>query len=305
MLFTNTYPGLIGASLGTAAWSDYNSDSEPDILLTGQNAGCGIMSSIVYHNDGNNQFTDINAPLDGAERGAAAWGDYDNDGDPDILINGINGAGTPATRLYNNNSGSNNYTVNQCPDIPSNLYCEVNAHKVSLSWSEAMDDHTAGSQLTYNLRIGTTSNGNDVMPSMSIPSSGKRLIPAPGNTGNGTTWQLNLPDGTYYWSVQAVDGTFSASAFAPEQSFTITNVGLCKPEESGIKVSPIPFSTYFDISVKTASTYNILSTEGYIVMSGSVTPGSNRIQSEHISPGFYTLILRNTDNYTVVKLIRQ
>jgi len=33
---------------------------------------------------------------------------------------------------------------------------------------------------------------------------------------------LRLPRGTYYWSVQAVDGGYRGSAFAPEQTFTVT-----------------------------------------------------------------------------------
>ncbi|MBV5333859.1 VCBS repeat-containing protein, partial [bacterium] len=112
MEFMDVEPALIGASLATAAWGDYDNDGEADILLTGQNVGCGILSSMVYHNEGSTLFTDINADLDGAERGSAAWGDYDNDGDLDILISGITGSGTPATRLYANNAGSNMFSSN-------------------------------------------------------------------------------------------------------------------------------------------------------------------------------------------------
>jgi len=230
MEFMDVDPGLTGASLGTSAWGDYDSDGEADILLTGQNSGCGVMSSLVYHNEGNTMFTDIDAPLDGAERGSAAWGDYDNDGDFDILISGIASAGTAATRLYTNDNGSNTYSLNQPPSVPGGLSMYISGHTVSLGWLDAIDDHTPSAGLTYNLRIGTSPGGQEIVPAMSNFNTGRRLLPTSGNMGNRTDWEITLPDGTYYWSVQAVDNSYTASQFAEEQIFTILNVGV--PESS-------------------------------------------------------------------------
>ena len=42
----------------------------------------------VYRNDGNGMFTDIHAGLPGVDSGSGAWGDYDGDGDLDILLAG-------------------------------------------------------------------------------------------------------------------------------------------------------------------------------------------------------------------------
>jgi hypothetical protein len=49
-------------------------------------------------------------------------------------------------------------------------------------------------------------------------------MPQAGNMGNNTDWIVNLPDGNYFWSVQAIDHSFAASAFSWEQTFTILNV---------------------------------------------------------------------------------
>jgi len=55
-------------------------------------------------------------------------------------------------------------------------------------------------------------------------ADGTRRIAALGNTQYRLSWSLtNLPGGTYYWSVQAVDHSFAGSAFATEQTFTISN----------------------------------------------------------------------------------
>jgi len=48
-----------------------------------------------------------------------------------------------------------------------------------------------------------------------------RALPALGNTDHNKSWFLNLPDGTYFWSVQAIDGSFAGSAFSTEGSFSI------------------------------------------------------------------------------------
>ena len=238
MEFMNVYPGLIGASLGTAAWGDYDDDGEVDILLTGQNAGCGILSSMVYHNDGNSIFTDINAPLDGAERGSAAWGDFENDGDLDLLITGVSGDGTPGTRLYKNDAGSNQYSVNQPPTVPDGLSMFIDGHTVYLGWLDAADDHTPAKGLTYNLRIGTSEGGQDVLPSMSNLNTGRRLMPQAGNMGNNTDWIVNLRDGNYFWNVQAIDHSFAASAFSWEQTFTLLNVNVDEQKQLPVMISP-------------------------------------------------------------------
>ena len=46
-------------------------------------------------------FVDFGAGLTGVVRSSVAWGDYDNDGDPDILLTGANGS-TPLSKIYEN-----------------------------------------------------------------------------------------------------------------------------------------------------------------------------------------------------------
>ena len=50
-------------------------------------------------------FTNVNAGLVGVEWGKLAWGDYDNDGDLDILLTGQSADG-PTSRVYRNDGGS-------------------------------------------------------------------------------------------------------------------------------------------------------------------------------------------------------
>ncbi|MBU4486273.1 MAG: VCBS repeat-containing protein [Candidatus Delongbacteria bacterium] len=54
------------------------------------------------------EFVDIDAGLQGVEHSSVEWGDYDNDGDLDILLTGAEYRGDFETfsRIYNNDNGS-------------------------------------------------------------------------------------------------------------------------------------------------------------------------------------------------------
>jgi len=97
---------------------------------------------------------------------------------------------------------------------------------------------------TYNLRVGRTPGGNEVLPSQSA-SNGWRRLPAPGNCGQ-LAWHTltNLAPGTYYWSVQAIDAGLAGSSFAPGHSFAFTNFpptgmfSVTTPEDSSLILLP-------------------------------------------------------------------
>ena len=102
--FTDMSAGLDGVVYSSAAWGDYDNDGDLDVLLAGLAAG-GIRIAKVYQNTGSG-FTDIGAGLTGVEYCAVAWGDYDNDGDLDILLAGRTAIAAFTTKIYQNNGGS-------------------------------------------------------------------------------------------------------------------------------------------------------------------------------------------------------
>jgi hypothetical protein len=96
---------------------------------------------------------------------------------------------------------------------------------VVFSWNEASDAQTPASGLTYNLRVGTTPGGADLVGPMAA-NDGRRRLPQFGNAQHNLSWPVTgLPTGQpLYWSVQAVDSAFAGSAFAPETNFTFNTV---------------------------------------------------------------------------------
>jgi len=214
-IFTATLPGI---ESGAAAWGDYDNDGDLDILLAGDSDTGAIAK--VYRNNSNTNFVVTDAVLTGVKSGSAAWGDFDKDGDLDILLAGMSSAGRVSI-IYRNNSPA----ANTPPAIPSGLTFSPSGG-ATLSWNKSTDNETAPNGLTYNLRVGTTPNGTQIISPLSNVLGGAlngfHRVPKIGNANHRTTLTIkNLPVGIYYWSVQAIDNAFAGSAFAQQGIFNV------------------------------------------------------------------------------------
>jgi len=197
-----------GAALG---WGDYDTDGDPDFAAM----AVGFNRTEVFRNDGGGAFSDAGESLAGGCCGSLSWGDVDADGDLDLVVAGL----SSGVKLYRNVEA----VPNTPPTPPVGLVAAVGPGSVDLSWSAATDA-TVAPGLTYNVRVGTSPGGSEVMPAMANPETGLRRIPAPGNASQELSWRLiGLPPATYFWSVQAIDPGFEGSTFAPEQSFVVGN----------------------------------------------------------------------------------
>jgi predicted nucleotidyltransferase len=101
--FASIAASLPGVAESSTAWGDYDNDGDLDILLAGVAPIDG--DTKLYRNDGGGVFTDIGALLTGVENCSLSWGDYDNDGDLDILLTGVSFAGGVA-KVYRNDGGA-------------------------------------------------------------------------------------------------------------------------------------------------------------------------------------------------------
>jgi len=207
-----------------ATWADYDTDGDMDILLTGSyNSGSQIEGRAqIYSNDGG-VFTAIDgtlpAPHAGGTRGGTfTWLDMDGEGDLDYFIAGDyfvpggNGLIESQIHLYRNDATGQN----AAPSAPGGLTATVNSAlaggtSVTLTWNPSQDDSTPASALTYDL---------DLRRAGAPVATGRRL-PEPGDVSATTGWTLaGLPNGTYTWTIRAVDTAFNGSTPA-EGSFTL------------------------------------------------------------------------------------
>ncbi len=237
--FTSFAAGMTGVYAGSLAWGDFDNDGLLDILSTGSSAPQVPAAQLLRNTGG--AFVNQGAVIAPVFSSSVQWGDYDNDGDLDILMNGADGVNA-FSRIYRNDSPA---AANQRPAAPSGLSAVGSSNtQTTFSWNAATDTETPAAGLTYNLRVGTTPGGNQVMSAMASPG-GFRHVPRMGNANHNLSWTLTLPAGTYYWSVQATDAAFAGSEFAPEQVHVATT-GVDQPRSTAsvaLRAQPNPFAS--------------------------------------------------------------
>ncbi len=73
----------------TAAWGDYDGDGWLDLYVGNETSGPHVHASRLFHNLRDGRFEEVTQAVGAAVNGyvkAVAWGDYDNDGRPDLYL---------------------------------------------------------------------------------------------------------------------------------------------------------------------------------------------------------------------------
>jgi len=168
----SSFTELTGLSLaagiyGVTEWGDYDNDGDLDLIVTGYNGYTNHFTTL-YKNDGANGFTAVTGlPFLGHARGSVRWGDYDNDGDLDILFTGLraNISGGEYTKIYKNNGNDSfaEYTGFTFPAIG----------RGSAIWGDYDKDGDLDIALIGNLSTGVIAKlfRNDINPVNKIPSA--------------------------------------------------------------------------------------------------------------------------------------
>jgi hypothetical protein len=170
----------------------------------------------------------------------------------------VSGPAGRVTKIYRNNMNVSN-TVPSVPALPADPVTYSPTDNVyTLKWNKSTDAQTQQAALTYNVMIGTSLLGTDILSPVSHKSTGKRFIPAAGNAGTRDYYILNaaaLVNGTkYYWKVQAIDNVFAGSFFSSPDSFiagaaktasftdadSVAQSQQAIPQEFAIRIRSIP-----------------------------------------------------------------
>jgi hypothetical protein len=255
---------LTGVRYGTVAWGDYDNDGDLDIILSGHYYdGTNNYISKIYKNNGNDSFTEqTNISLSGVWHSCAAWGDYDNDGDLDLLISGTSGNSAPyiySTKLYKNNTTNANSDATE----PANLQTMINGQDITFKWNMASDSETPQDGLSYNLYVYEEGQTSYKRSPHAFPQThsenGKRLISQIGNIQYNTDGYTlkGFSYGNYKWSVQAIDGGLQGGPFAAEQSFSYYATSITETNDFPMELYPNPIKTELSIEFTLAKSSNV------------------------------------------------
>ncbi|HUA64234.1 MAG TPA: VCBS repeat-containing protein, partial [Alphaproteobacteria bacterium] len=267
-----------GAGTGTAVWGDYDGDGYLDIMLSGADASTDLPATEIWRNNHDGTFSRA-ATLPIA--GDTASADFMNNGHLGIFICGAGTNGLEGSFFQNYLS------TNTPPAAPTGLTAAVTNSQVILNWNAPANAVSLFAGLTYNLRIGSTPGGSDIVSPGANSSTGFRLLPAFGNvdeTLQYTNYSATLPGGVYYWSVQAVDGSFDGSPFGPESTFIIPDAA---PEITGLasaagavtatlnaQVNPLDGDTYVFIQWGLTTNYDSMTPDEHFAGGEAFQPVS-------------------------------
>ncbi|HEU5122719.1 MAG TPA: FG-GAP-like repeat-containing protein [Verrucomicrobiae bacterium] len=227
---TNSTHFPIGnAPAPATSWADFDNDGLSDVFLAWgnysgtelcRNLGNGSFAALNFTNESNASF--ISGDPDNRDLMFGVWGDYDNDGKLDLLRSDsdVKVNFSAVCGLYHNETALSNTP----PSAPSGLTFELAAGgtNVTLRWLAASDAETPAAGLSYNIRVGTTPGGCDVVSPMADAVTGLRRVAGLGNAQERLfSYLRNLQPGrTYYWSVQAIDSGYAGGSWSSEASFT-------------------------------------------------------------------------------------
>lgn len=134
-----------------AAWADYNKDGFPDLLIIND-----LGPNQFFENQSGTSFSEITSDVlvsDSSNSWAATWGDYDNDGYPDVFIANYGDEVAGATNnLYRNLSGTGFERVDN-----SGL-SETAFHSASCSWLDVDNDGNLDMIVSNGMRVDPEPN---------------------------------------------------------------------------------------------------------------------------------------------------
>lgn len=196
-IFTEIDAGLASTTHAQSAWVDMDNDGDLDLLLVNAAPLTDDGFIRIYRNEGDGTFTgeDVLGGLT-IEHGEAQWGDFDFDGDLDILVAGhiqeAEGGFTQVLRLYENDGGV--YTSSEVIEC---LGCEGWFDVTAATWADYDSDgdvdilmtgtHNPGTgQIEGRARIFVNEGGTFVDTEADLPA------PRAGGTRGGTFSWLDL-----------------------------------------------------------------------------------------------------------------
>lgn len=108
----------------SAKWGDYDGDGDADVLVSGRTTlhGSGVTAPTtrLFESRSGQFFADSRSEFVNVFAGEVAWGDYDGDGDLDVIVTGSTRTippYEPATRLYRNDRGVFSVVPTDLPNV--------------------------------------------------------------------------------------------------------------------------------------------------------------------------------------------
>jgi hypothetical protein len=224
-----------GNSFGSN-FADIDNDGDIDLFVTNSFGG-GPWNNFLYLNDGTGVFTAVTTDVTTTDLGWSygnAFGDYDKDGDMDLLVANCYG-GAQNNALYKNETTGNNWLIVDCTGMVSNK-----------------------SAIGTIVKVKAMINGEHVWQMRDITAQsgycGQNMLPAHFGLGDATIIDsliIQWPSGI----VDKFEAVNASQYLKVTEGETVTGIVNLHGNEFNLKISPNPSSSSVIIS------YNLLRSE--------------------------------------------
>jgi hypothetical protein len=177
-----------GQHSSSSAWCDYDNDGDQDLFVAnGATGDPAKADNVIYKNNGNGTFTEINPAnigIDHSYSSNGSWGDFDNDGDFDLFV----------TNFFSNNNilyinnGNGTFTK-----VTNGIVVNDGGDSVSSSWSDYDNDGDLDLYVTNDFNENNNLYENEGSGKFNKISVGDLVND--GGRSNGATWADYNNDG--------------------------------------------------------------------------------------------------------------
>lgn len=205
-----------GLSQGSASWGDFDNDGDPDLVVCGINNQLASETQLYINNGGTLEKSGFLLPA--MASGSVEWGDYDADGDLDLLMSGyFNSAPHRSTIILRNDLEN----PNDAPTAPDQFVFGTIGQFRTLSWSPGSDQESPEENLGYNFKLRRKKTPGTYIIKPASNDSLILEIPGYAATRDTIVFLTGLARGAIYEiEIQTVDAGFHVSPWAKFQ-FTV------------------------------------------------------------------------------------
>jgi gliding motility-associated-like protein len=216
---------------GQMLLADLNSDGLSELSFTGKKTDGKRVNQII---DSTGFITDLDTAMVYSQQ----WGDYDLDGDLDVL-RVLDSASYFVYQVWENQEPK----VNERPSKPGLTFSVNFFNRTFIYWDKSTDDHTPKKSLTYDIGLyDPSAKANYIAPGFDLKTQ-RRLRPVHGNQTTNNVMMLPLVPSSYVYTVQAIDNSFTGSRCIngqcnakPCPSIQIEYVQVCQNNPVEIKL---------------------------------------------------------------------
>lgn len=184
---------------GQMLLADLNSDGLSELSFTGRKADGKRTNQII-------DSTGFISNLDTARVYSQQWGDYDLDGDLDVL-RVLDSASYFVYQVWQNTEPK----VNERPSKPGRTFSVNFFNRTFIYWDKSTDDHTPQKSLTYDIAIfDPSAKAYYIAPGFDLKTQ-RRLRSVHGNQTTNNVMMLPLLPYSYLYKVQAIDNSLTGS----------------------------------------------------------------------------------------------